>query len=401
MQTSLHLSDKDVRRLLLYLHGLSLLTRKNLTPLGLLAMVDQLGFVQVDSINTIERAHHMILFARNPTYRQGLLAHLIEGERTLFENWTHDAAIIPMKFYPYWKPRFEREQERLRGAWRRHRGDAFEAQVEQVLSQIHADGPILARHLGNGERKGPPGWWNWHPSKTALEYLWRCGTLAITRRDGFQKVYDLAERVIPAAVRDVQLSKDTVVDWACRSALERLGVATAREIAGFWAAVSATEAQTWCKRHLENGVVQVRVECADGSPARLMFARGDLVDLLKVIPPPPRRLRFLNPFDPLIRDRLRTRRMFNFDYRIEVFVPAAQRHHGYYVLPILEGDRFIGRIDMKHQRQTGQLQVTGLWLEEGQQFTRGRQQDLATALERLRQFTGADVVAFENGYLRA
>jgi uncharacterized protein YcaQ len=401
MQTPLHISDTDVRHLLLYLHGLSLVTRKPLTSPGLLAMIEQLGFVQVDSINTIERAHHMILFARDHTYRQGQLAQLIEGERALFENWTHDAAVIPMQFYPYWKPRFEREQERLRGAWRRRRGDGFEAQVEQVLSQIRADGPILARHLGNGERKGPPGWWNWHPSKTALEYLWRCGILAITRRDGFQKVYDLAERVIPAAVREVELANDAVVDWACRSALDRLGVATPREIAGFWASVSAAEAQAWCTRHLGKGVIQVRVECADGSPARPMFARGDLVELLKAIPPPPRRLRFLNPFDPLIRDRLRTRRMFNFDYRIEVFVPAARRHHGYYVLPILEGERFIGRINVKHWRQTGQLLVTGLWFEAGHQLTRGRQRDLETALERLRRFTGAGAVAFENGYLKA
>src|SRR5688572_10249275 len=113
MQTPFHLSDKDVRLLLLYLHGLSHPTRKHLTSPALLSMIEQLGFVQVDSINTIERAHHMILFARDHTYRQSQLAHLIESERTLFENWTHDAAIIPMKFYPYWRPRFEREQERL------------------------------------------------------------------------------------------------------------------------------------------------------------------------------------------------------------------------------------------------------------------------------------------------
>ena len=112
-------------------------------------------------------------------------------------------------------------------------------------------------------------------------------------------------------------------------------------------------------------------------------------------------MRFLSPFDPLIRNRLRTRRMFNFDYRIEVFVPAAQRQHGYYVLPVLQGDCFVGRIDMKHQRQGGKLLVTGLWLEPGQRLTSGRQRDLDRALERLRQFIGADAVAFANGYLKA
>jgi hypothetical protein len=112
-------------------------------------------------------------------------------------------------------------------------------------------------------------------------------------------------------------------------------------------------------------------------------------------------VRFLSPFDPLIRDRLRTSRLFNFDYRIEVFVPAAQRRFGYYILPILYGDRFIGRIDMQHRRQEGELRVTGLWLEPGQRLTSGRQHELGLALERLRQFVSADAVAFENGYLKS
>jgi uncharacterized protein YcaQ len=400
MHTLTHISNTDARRLLLYLYGLSFAPDRKLTAPGLLKLIEHIGFVQVDSINTIARAHHLLLFARNLTYRQGQLAHLLETERALFENWTHDAAIIPMQFYPYWQPRFTREQERLRTVWRHRRRQGFEAQVDQVLHHIRAHGPVMARDLGTEQKKGAQGWWDWHPSKTALEYLWRCGDLAITRRDGFQKVYDLAERVIPATARDGKPSQDAVVDWACRSALERLGFATPREIAEFWAAVSTAEAQAWCKHHLDNGVEQVLVACADDSPPRLMFARGDLVELLQDIPQPPKRLRFLSPFDPLIRNRLRTRRMFNFDYRIEVFVPAAQRQHGYYVLPMLHGDCCIGRIDMKHQRQAGTLLVTSLWLEPAQRLTSGRQHDLDSALDRLRQFIGADTVAFANGYLK-
>jgi uncharacterized protein YcaQ len=398
---AIHISNTEARRLLLYGHGLSFAPAKQLTAPGLLALIAHMGFVQVDSINTIERAHHMILFARNPTYRQDQLAHLLEHERALFENWTHDAAIIPMQFYCYWMRRFDREQERLRIRWRQHRRQGFEEQVEQVLDYIRANGPVMARDLGTEDKKGTQGWWDWHPSKTALEYLWRCGTLAITRRSGFQKVYDLAERVIPATARADTPSHDAVVDWACRSALERLGCATPREIAGFWAVVSAAEVQAWCRRHLDRDVAQVTVECADGTPARPMFARGDIVELLKDLPPPPRRLRFLSPFDPLIRDRLRTSRVFNFDYRIEVFVPAPQRRYGYYVLPIMQGDRFLGRIDMQHRRQAGQLRIMGLWLEPGQRLTRGQQRDLDLALERLRQFTRADAVAFDNGYLKS
>jgi hypothetical protein len=191
------------------------------------------------------------------------------------------------------------------------------------------------------------------------------------------------------------------VDWACLSALERLGFATSGEIARFWATVSPAEARAWCAQHLGRAVEQVTVACADGSPPPRLFARGDLDQVLQDLPSPPRRLRFLSPFDPLIRDRQRTLRLFNFDYRIEVFVPAARRRYGYYVFPILHGDRLIGRIDMKHQRQEGKLQVAGLWLEPGQRFTKGRQRDLEAALEQVRQFIGADTVAFADDYLRA
>jgi uncharacterized protein len=401
MQTPMHLSNTEARRLLLHVNGLSFAVHRKLTTQRLLELIEHMGFVQVDSINTVARAHHMILFTRNATYLQGQLAHLIEIERSLFENWTHDAAIIPMKFYRYWKPRFDREQERLRTAWRQRRREGFEAEIEQMLSLIRTNGPVMARDLGTEQKKAAQGWWDWHPSKTALEYLWRCGDLAITRRERFQKVYDLAERVIPATAHDGQLSKEVVVDWACRSALDRLGFATSREIGGFWGVVSSAEAQSWCKHNLDHTVGQVTVEGADGTRSRPMFARGDLSELMQDLPSLPKGLRFLSPFDPLIRDRLRTRRIFNFDYRIEVFVPAPQRRYGYYVFPMLQEDRFIGRIDMKHRRLEGQLLITGLWLEPGQQLTRSRQRDLEIALEELRQFIGADAVAYENGYLNA
>jgi len=324
---------------------------------------------------------------------------LLEHERALFENWTHDAAIIPIQFYRYWTLRFAREQERLRLRWRTHRREGFEEQIEQVLRHIRANGPVRVRDLGTEKKKRAQGWWDWHPSKTALEYLWRCGDLAISRRDGFHKVYDLAARLIPDTIRADTPSLDTVVAWACRSALTRLGCATPREIAGFWGIISAAEARAWCQHHLDNGVAQVTVENADGAPSRPMFACDDLVARLKELPPPPGRLRFLSPFDPLIHDRLRAQRFFNFDYRIEVFVPAPQRRYGYYVLPVLQGDRFIGRIDMQHRRRAGELRITGLWLEPGQRLTRDRQRALDSALEWLRQFIGADAVAFDNGYL--
>lgn len=398
---TLSIPNRQARRLFLHLQGLSARPDRKLTRPGLLGLVERLGFVQVDSINTVERAHHMILFARNQTYRKDDLARMLERDRELFENWTHDASIIPTAFYPYWQQRFARDAGRLRARWREWRREGFEEMLDDILGHVRAGGPAMARHLRRPHDKSAEGWWDWHPSKTALEYLWRTGALAVCRREGFQKVYDLAERVIPAAHRTAAAGGEgdsrAYVDWFCRGALDRLGIATAGELAAFWDAVTLDEAKAWCRERLGDELVEVTVEPADGSKPRLAFARPDILDRAAAAPEPPGRLRVISPFDPLIRDRARTRRLFGFDYRIEVFVPAARRTYGYYVFPLLEGDRLVGRIDMKCDRRDGVLRVTGLWLEPGVRPTNVRRRALDAELDRLRRFAGADRVDYAGG----
>jgi uncharacterized protein YcaQ len=147
--------------------------------------------------------------------------------------------------------------------------------------------------------------------------------------------------------------------------------------------------------------MEVEVEGADGSKPRPAYASRALLDSLPDLPSPPGRIRVLSPFDPLLRDRARAERLFGFRYRIEVFVPEAKRQYGYYVFPLLEGDRLIGRIDLICERQAGRLRVKGLWLEPGVRFTRKRQDALAAELERLRRFARADKVAYDDGYVKA
>ncbi|MPZ12238.1 MAG: winged helix-turn-helix domain-containing protein [Kiloniellaceae bacterium] len=404
------IDNRTTRRLFLQRQGLSFPPQKKLSDQGLLELIEHLGFVQVDSIQTVERAHHMILFARNQTYRRRQLSRLIEEDAALFEHWTHDASIIPSRFYPYWKRRFAQEEERLRERWRRWRGNGFEDELDSVLQHVRDNGRVLARELGNDDAENPKtngGWWDWHPSKTALEYHWRCGQLAVAARDGFQKVYDLAERILPAYhLAPVPSDADTV-DWACRAALERLGVATSGEIAAFWGLVTPEEAKAWCLAQRGQALEEVLVESAPGdkgggrSRAAYAFADSDHGhDSWADLPEPPKRLRILSPFDPLIRDRKRTERLFGFHYRIEVFVPAAKRKYGYYVFPLLEGDKLIGRLDMKHERDGGILRVKGLWLEPKQRLSAARQGRLEAELERQRRFTGADRVVFEKGWMK-
>ncbi len=396
--------NRDARHWLLHLQGLASPPRQALGQDGLRDLITHIGFVQIDSINTVERAHHQILFSRNQTYRRDDLRALHEDDGAVFENWTHDAAIIPSVFYPHWRHRFAHIQDDLRSRWRKWRRSGFEELIDGVRTTIERDGPTRARDLAPNQLRGDPKqsggtWWDWHPAKTALEYLWRTGEVAVARRDGFQKVYDLSERVIPAAHRAATVSRDETVDWACRSALDRLGFATSGELAAFWDAVSPKEAAEWCAARLGTDLRQVAVEPANGGKPRLCFAGADYRE--RLAPPPPARLRVLSPFDPALRDRARTERLFGFRYRIEVFVPAARRQYGYYVFPLLEGARFVGRIDMKHARQEGALRVKRLWLEPNVRLTAGRRRKLEAELERIRKFTGADRLVFEQGYDRA
>jgi len=395
------IGNRQARRLLLHLQGLSGPPHRRLTKEGLLELIASMGYVQVDSINTVERAHHQILFARNQTYRKKHLKALLERDRALFENWTHDAAIIPSRFFPYWAQRFLQEEEKLRARWREWRRDGFEEALDDVLDRIAQNGPTLSRELAEGNGTGSTGWWDWHPAKTALEYHWRTGRLAVARREGFQKVYDLTERVIPAAHRGETPRREVSIDWACRAALQRLGIATSGEIADFWGGVTAAEAKAWCAAAPGRGeAVDVLVQSTDGAKPRAAYARPDIEDLLRDLPPPPGRLRALSPFDPLLRNRNRTERLFGFRYRIEVFVPEAKRRYGYYVFPLLEGDRLIGRIDMKCERDCGNLAVKGLWLEPRVKFTKSRRDALDAELERQRRFAGAERVSYAKDFLK-
>ena len=381
---------------------------------ALLELIERIGFVQVDSIRTVERAHHMILFARHSRYRPEQLAALLEGDRSLFENWTHDASIIPSRFYPHWHHRFTRECERLRKQWQKNRPRGM-ADIDHILATVRANGPLRARDMASrhAPRKAPAkedanlmGWGDWHPSKVALEFLWRTGELAVARREGFQKVYDLTERVLPAQHR--ARSDDNVVDWAMNAALDRLGVASSGELAAFFALVTLSEAKQWSEASREGKardsrdeqLIEVDVESVLGSRPRRSWAREGVFERLGQLPPPPKRLRILSPFDPVLRDRIRMQHLFGFDYRIEIFVPAAKRQFGYYVFPLLEGDRLIGRIDMQRDRDRDALVVKSLWWEDARPASPSRVRRLEAELERYRRFTGVANTVFADGYLQ-
>jgi uncharacterized protein YcaQ len=389
-------SNKAARRIFLAKQGLSASPAQALGKQDLLQLIHDLGFVQIDSISTVERAHNQILFSRNQTFRKEHLRQLLEEDRELFEHWTHDAAILPCAFYPYWKHKFRRSEAPMRQRWAKWHGEDFDKAFDETYTRIVENGAVLAREVKDADHKSG-GWWQWHPSKKALEFFWHTGKLAISGRQNFQKIYDLSERVIPADQLATDLSHEEFIDWACRSALERLGFATHGEIAAFWDLVSPDEARSWVSAHRDE-LEEVEIECEGGGKPRASYALAGLSTNIEDWPEPPGRIRVLSPFDPLLRDRNRAERLFGFRYRIEVFVPEPKREYGYYVFPLLEGDRMIGRIDMKADRKLGRLNVARLWLEPKVRASAGRMAKLDAELARVARFAGVSDIVYASGW---
>lgn len=377
-------SNADARRLFLDRHHLSTRRPGPAKPDGVARLIEELGFVQVDSIRAVERAHHHILHARLPAYRPRVLERLQKDAR-VFEHWTHDAALIPIAFYPYWQHVFAHYRAHIaKSAWWQKMLPG-KKMIRQLLAEVEKRGPVTARDFAHmGERQGA--WWGWAPHKTALEYLWFTGELAIAARDGFEKVYDLAARVIPQDHRGAKPSRGDMVHWASDAALSRLGFGSPREIAKFFDMITPEEAAKATAARAD--VMHVLIAGAKGEKNTPALMRRETFETLGTLPPPQKALRFINPFDPVLRDRNRARRLFGFDYTIEVFTPAAKRKYGYYVLPLLEGDRFVGRADVRADRNEDSLVIAKVWWEKGVRPARARQDALARAGERLARFCG-------------
>jgi len=272
---------------------------------------------------------------------------------------------------------------------------------DDVREHIERHGPTMSRDLtiDNPRSGSGDGWWDWHPAKTALEYLWRTGEIAIVRRQGFQKVYDLSARVIPECHFCREISTKGFIHWSCTNALDRLGFASPRDIASFWDGVSLAEVKDWIVGQGDK-LVEVEVATANGEAARTCLAWHDYKTRMDEARDAPQRLRLLSPFDPLLRDRARAERLFGFRYRIEVFVPAAKRQYGYYVFPLLEGNRLVGRIDIKADRKSSTLNVIALWLEPGIRPSAGRLSKIEAEIERIRKFARLETVSYKSGWLR-
>ena len=346
------------------------------------------------------RDSHHILFSRSNFYDHTWLDYHLEEKRTLFENWTHDASIIPIEFFPYWGHRFSRAHDKLVGSrwWNKRMGDNPGKLCQRVLDYVEKNGATKSRDLRHGNKdssskrlEDKTSWWGWNPSKATLVFLWRTGRLAVAKREGFQKSYDLTERVVPDIYRNIEHSEEEYINWNCMTAIENIGFGSHAEIANYWEGISPQEAKNWCNKSLNNYIMTTQVETVDGETV-LSWAHPDIFAWVDKLPDPPNIVRFLSPFDPLIRDRKRVRRLFGFDFKIEIYIPELKRVYGYYVYPILEKDKFIGRIEMKVDRRSSSLIVHGFWLEIGFKLTKQRKKKIESELHRWRAFLNLDYI---------
>lgn len=322
--------------------------------------VDRLGLLQIDSVNVLARAHYLPLFSRLGNYDGGLLDRQAWGprrERRLFEFWAHEASLLPLDAQPLWRWRMQRAAANAGdGKGKLHKFRQEKAVfIEEVRRELADRGPLAASELSDGgERRGP--WWGWNDGKLALEWLFFAGEVTTaTRRGTFERVYDLTERVLPASILTLPTPPpEEAQRELLRLSASALGVATESDLRDYY----------------RLGVVDTKARLAElveaGELLPVMVEGWTKPAYLDPTARQPRKIEaraLLAPFDPLIWERARTFRIFDFFYRIEIYTPAAKRKHGYYVLPFLLGDQLVARVDLKADRARARLLVHAAHLE--------------------------------------
>ncbi len=347
------------------------------------------GVLQVDSVNVLQRAHYMPLFSRMGPYDTGLLQRASEqGPRTIVEYWAHVAAYMPVDLWPYMRHRMEGYRERGH-AWTQERASA--RLVDALIAEIRSEGAKTSRDLDDGLPRRKEHWgWNWSETKRALEYLFISGQLAVTRRNSqFERVYDLPERVIPSEILDRPLPTlhETRVELIRRAARSH-GIATVQCLRDYY----RLQLERGEDRRATMIAIEELVENGELLPARIEgWSRPAYLHRDAALPRAVRARALLSPFDPLVWERERTEHIFDFHYRIEIYVPQPKRQYGYYVLPFLLGDRIVGRVDLKADRKLGVLLVQAAYAEPGAPAETGPQ--LAAELGDLASWLRLDDVA--------
>lgn len=344
------ISIDDARKLVLISQGLH---RANPFGSGIqasLEVIKRLSYVQIDTISVVERAHHHSVWNRQSTYTKSHLDTLMEHQQ-IFEYWSHAAAYLPITDY-----RFSLPRKQAIASGEKHWHEKNTALTKSILQRIAQEGPLQAKDFERGSGAKNSGWWDWKPAKKALEQLFMEGELMVLKRQGFQKVYDLTERVVPEGVDASYPTEQEFNHHLILRFLAAHGLGMASEMTYLRKGIK-NKLSAACEQLVEDKQL-LTLDCQGRQyyalPQSLSVLKQDLGR---------KQVRFLSPFDNLLIQRKRTKQLFDFDYQIECYVPEAKRQYGYFSLPILWGRAFAGRMDAKISRKSGVLSLQHLQLD--------------------------------------
>ena len=390
MNQEIILSKQQAQQVMLASLGLLTPPRRKAVKADVLTTIRQIHNLQIDTISVVARAHQHILWSRLGSYQTSWLDEL-HAEGQLFEYFAHAVCLLPIEDYPLFRALM---LEKFIG-WDNIRdwGQKNTDTLAQILDHIHQNGAVRSSDFESNQSRGK--WWDWKVEKVALEHLYYRGDLMIARRESFQRVYDLRERVLPSW-DDAQAPEYPVaVRELIRKAIKALGVATNTWAANYFY-IKKTEAAAAIEQLLlEGAIFPVNIEGVKGGPFFVHADNAPLLEAALADQLPATHTTILSPFDPLISDRGRARDLFDFDYSIECYTPAPKRKYGYFILPILHRGRLVGRLDAKAWRKEGRLQVISLFLEPGARVSRGLTRALTKSLRAYASWQGLSSVVID------
>jgi uncharacterized protein len=373
------LSPSQARKIILHAAGLSKHAQFGKGKEGVYKAIDHLGFIQVDTNYVVERAHHHSLAARVPDYKLQWLDEL-QSDGRIFEFWTFASGFIPMNEFRYSLP--------VKKAFMSRRAPLTQVEInlmKKILDRISREGPLMARDFENDRVTKSSGWWDWRPSKVALEWLHLEGKLITTRKGNFQKIYDLPENILPGDVDMTMPSEEEFAQHVIRRSLKALGIGYLKDVALRGRYVKIPIGPELKKMIASGEVVNVEI---DGLKTSALYM---LAEYKKMKINLSGDAFILSPFDLLNVHRQRLKDLFNFDYMVECFVPEKKRKYGYFSLPVLVGDTFVARMDSKADRKQRILNVNNLHFESIK-LSKQMLSNIADALSRFVKFNQCDTV---------
>jgi uncharacterized protein len=352
---------------------------------GALNAIHHLGYVQIDTLAVVARAHHHTLWSRLPDYKDRFLTELFEKDKTIFEYWSHAASYLPMSDY-----RFSLPRKKVFAEGKSHWFAQDKKVMKYVLDKIKAEGPLQSKDF-EFKRTGPGNWYEWKPAKKALEQLFMDGTLMIAKRQGFQKVYDLAENVLPDGVDTKTPSEKEYAEYLIKKSIEANGIVEEKEITYLRNGLKESVNKALTRLIKSGDYVEVLVEGSGNTPFITSVKKIQALQNIKAN----REIHFLSPFDNLVIQRKRLERFFNFDYQVECYVPEPKRKYGYFCLPVLYRDKFIARFDPKADRATNTFYIKSIHFEKGFIPEEEFNNSFALKLKEFATFNGCDKIVID------